>query len=222
MSTPAIPADQPDPSRSDFWEGAYQQDQTGWDLGQASPLFADLLGGDDAPPPGRLLVPGCGRGHDALLFGRHGFNVTGVDFAPSAVAAATAAARAAGLPATFVEADLFTLGQRWPGGFDYVAEHTCFCAIDPARRPEYVEVVRDLLRPGGQLIAIFYVHDRPGGPPYTTSEAEIRARFEPSFVIDRLAPAANSVPRRQGQELFGRLRRRTEDSVSSAQSSSLR
>jgi SAM-dependent methyltransferase len=209
--TPADPQDQPDISRPGFWEVAYQQDQTGWDLGQAAPPFVALLAGDDAPPPGRLLAPGCGRGHDALLFARHGFDVTGVDFAPSAVEAAMAAAREAGLPATFVEADLFTLGRRWPGGFDYVAEHTCFCAIDPARRPEYVEVVRDLLRPGGELLAIFYAHGRPGGPPYTTSAAEIRALFAPRFVIDSLGPAANSVPRRQGQELFGRLRRRTGD-----------
>jgi SAM-dependent methyltransferase len=208
--TPANPQDQPDISRPDFWEGAYQQDQTGWDLGQAAPPFVALLGGDDAPQPGRLLVPGCGRGPDALLFARHGFDVTGVDFAPSAVAAATAAARSAGLPVSFVEADLFTLGRRWPGRFDYVAEHTCFCAIDPARRPEYVEVVRDLLRPGGELLAIFYAHGRAGGPPYTTTEAEIRALFEPRFIIGSLAPAVNSVPRRQGQELFGRLRRRTE------------
>jgi methyl halide transferase len=211
MSTPAVPPDQPSISRPDFWEGTYQQGQTGWDLGQAAPPFVGLLTGDDAPPPGRLLVPGCGRGHDALLFARFDFDVTGVDFAPSAVKAATVAARAAGLPATFVEADLFTLGRRWPGRFDYVAEHTCFCAIDPARRPEYVEVVRDVLRPGGELIAIFFAHGRPGGPPYTTDEAEVRALFEPSFDILGLAPATNSVPRRLGQEIVGRLRRRTED-----------
>jgi SAM-dependent methyltransferase len=203
------PTRQPNISQPDFWEAAYAQGQTGWDIGQAAPPFFDLLTGAAAPPPGRLLVPGCGRGHDALLFARFGFEVTGVDFAPSAVAAAIEAARAASLPATFVEADLFTLGARWPGQFDYVVEHTCFCAIDPARHPEYVAAVRDVLRPGGELIALFYAHGRPGGPPFSTSEAEVRALFEPDFTIATLEPAANSFARRQGGELFGRLRRRS-------------
>jgi SAM-dependent methyltransferase len=207
MSTSAGSSGPPPINQPDFWEAAYQEGRYGWDLGQAAPPFFDLLAGD-APPPGRLLVLGCGRGHDALLFARFGFTVTGVDFAPSAVAAATAAAREAGLAADFVEADLFTLGERWPGRFDYVLEHTCFCAIDPARRPDYVRVVHAVLRPGGELIALFYAHGRPGGPPYSTSEAEIRALFEPHFAISTLAPAANSVPHRQGQEMFGRCRRR--------------
>jgi SAM-dependent methyltransferase len=192
-------------SQPAFWEVAYQQGRCGWDLGGPAPAFLDLLMGDEAPAPGPLLVPGCGQGHDALLFARYGFAVTGVDFAPSAVAAATARAAQAGLPTTFVEADLFSLGQRWPGTFAYVAEHTCFCAIDPARRAEYVRVVHDLLRPGGELLAIFSVHTRGGGPPFATTADEVRALFSPRFTIRSLAPTTSSAPPRQGQELFGRL-----------------
>ena len=198
-----------DVSRPAFWEAADQEQRAGWDLGMPAPPFVELLAGPAAPPPGRLLVPGCGRGHDALLFARAGFEVVGVDFAPSAIAAARAlaAAEASGLALEFVEADLFTLDARWPAGFDYVVEHTCFCAIDPARRPEYVQVVHDLLRPGGELIALFYAHRRGGGPPYPTTAAEVRTLFAPRFTIETLTVATNSVPRRQGEELFGRLRR---------------
>jgi SAM-dependent methyltransferase len=200
-------SDQAEVNQPAFWEAAYQEGRYGWDLGQPAPPFLDLLTSDTAPPPGRLLVLGSGYGHDALLFAHFGFEVTGVDFAPSAVAGARAMAEQAQLPATFVEADLFTLGERWPGRFDYVVEHTCFCAIDPSSRPAYVEVVRDVLRPGGELIALFYVHRRGGGPPYATTEEEVRVLFEPYFVIESLALAPNSIERRQGEELFGRLRR---------------
>lgn len=190
-----------------FWEAAYQEGRAGWDLGEPAPPFVALLASSAAPAPGRLLVPGCGRGHDALLFARAGFAVTGVDFAPSAVAATRAAAAAAGLPVAVEEADLFTLGERWPERFDYVVEHTCFCAIDPARRRDYARTVQAVLRPGGELIALFYAHGRAGGPPYATTAAEVRALFGPLFTVEELAPATNSAPRRQGEELFARLRR---------------
>src|SRR6476661_8739482 len=45
---------------------------------------------------------------------------------------------AQGLQAKLEQADLFELDMRWRGAFDLVVEHTCFCAIDPARRAEYV------------------------------------------------------------------------------------
>lgn len=193
-------------SVSDFWEQRYRTGDAGWDLGQPSPPFVALLNGPDCPAPGRVVVVGSGRGHDALLFARHGFTVTGVDFAPSAVTAAQTAAEQAGLPATFVQADFFTLPATHAGAFDYVLEHTFFCAIDPARRPEYVEVVHALLRPGGELIGLFYAHGRSGGPPWTTDADEIRRLFAPRFTVERLEVAADSAERRRGQELLARLR----------------
>lgn len=207
---------QPDASidQAGFWEAAYQDGRAGWDLGEPAPPFVALLASSAAPVPGRLLVPGCGRGHDALLFARAGFDVTGVDFAPSAVAATRAAAAAAGLTVAVEETDLFTLGERWPACFDYVVEHTCFCAIDPARRRDYARTVHAVLRPGGELIALFYAHGRAGGPPYATTAAEVRALFESFFVIETLASATNSAPRRQGEELFARLRRRAHNAHS--------
>lgn len=194
-------------SDASFWEERYRVGQSGWDLGRPAPPFEALLAASDRPTPGRLAVVGCGRGNDALLFARHGFAVTGFDFAPSAIEAARAAAGRAGVRGAFVQTDLFTLPATYAGQFDYVLEHTCFCAIDPARRLEYVDVVRDLLRPGGELIALFFAHDRSGGPPFTTDVAEVRRLFSGAFTIDRLEPAANSVESRRGQELFGRFRR---------------
>ena len=193
-------------SQPDFWEAAYQEGRSGWDLGRPAPAFEQLLGGAQPPTPGRAAVIGCGRGHDALHFARNGFTVVGFDFAPTAIAAARQAAAAAGLTAEFVQSDIFSLPTSYPEGFDYVIEHTCFCAIDPARRPEYVEVVRGLLRPGGELIGVFFAHGRPSGPPFTTDGEELRHLFAGPFAIETLEPAI-SIESRRGQELFGRFRR---------------
>ncbi|WP_008317749.1 methyltransferase domain-containing protein [Leptolyngbya sp. PCC 6406] len=187
---------------SEFWESRYQEGATRWDLGQPSPAFVEWLDQQNHRM-GRVLVLGCGRGHDALLFAQAGFDVLGVDYAPSAIAAATAVAQARNLNAEFRQRDIFTLLPEYTAQFDYVVEHTCFCAIDPTLRDRYVTLVQGLLKPGGYLLGVFFTHDRPGGPPYGTTPVELRQRFTGPFAIVTLNPVTSSVPTRQGEEYLG-------------------
>ncbi|MDB6152983.1 MAG: SAM-dependent methyltransferase, partial [Chthoniobacteraceae bacterium] len=90
------------------------------------------------------------------------------------------------------------------GRFDWVWEHTCFCAIDPSKRTAYVDAVADALHPGGHLIAIFYLD--PGrnhpddGPPFEVSIAELNALFLPRFkLVDEWLPK-HAYPGREGRE----------------------
>jgi SAM-dependent methyltransferase len=195
-----------DPSLSvEFWEGRYQADTARWDLGQAAPPLVSLLQSAQAPAPGTLIALGIGRGHDALLFAAQGFEVTGVDFAPSAIAATAAAATQRQLPIHLLESDIFTLPADYAGQFDYVMEHTCFCAIAPVRRPEYVQVVRSLLRPGGEFIGLFWAHDMAGGPPYGSTPEEIRQLFAADFQVESLEKVTNSIPQRANAEYLARF-----------------
>jgi SAM-dependent methyltransferase len=193
-------------TESIYWEQRYQEQTTRWDLGQAAPAFVSLLNSEKKPNPGLTAVLGCGRGYDGLLFAEHGFEVIGFDFAPSAIAQATSLAQATNSTAKFLQRDIFELAREFPHAFDYVVEHTCFCAIPPERRGEYVQLVRSLLRPEGELIALFFTHTRPGGPPFGSTPAEIRQYFEADFEILSLEPVLNSVPSRQGEEHIGHLR----------------
>lgn len=206
-----------DVDRAGFWELLYQQGTTGWDLGGPTPAFAALLAGPDAPRPGKMMVPGCGRGYDAVLFARHGFEVVGVDHAPSALADAQRLAREAGVTCTFVQEDLFALPERYPQAFDYVLEYTCFCAINPQRREEYVQAMAGVLRTGGELVGLFFpvlspVEGPAGsvleGPPFPMSEQEVREVFSARFDIEQLAPTAHTVSPRRGKELLGRMKRK--------------
>ncbi len=191
----------------DAWERRYQDGSTRWDLGQPAPAFVTLLDSADAPQLGSVLVLGAGRGHDALFFAERGFEVVGVDFAPSAILAATKAARDRNLltQAQFLQRDIFTLEDDFAHQFDYVVEHTCFCAIAPELRPEYVQLVKTVLKPAGELLALFFTHNRPGGPPYGVTPEEIRELFGAEFEIQSLVPVKNSVPSRQGEEHLGRF-----------------
>jgi len=193
-------------STSDFWSDLYARGGDGWELGQPAPPLVDFV--ERTPPPrGRVAVPGCGRGHDVRFLARHGYDAVGLDFSPAAVAAARALARAEAVRAEFVERDIFSLARDFANAFDGVWEYTCFCAIDPARRAEYVRAMAAILRPGGWLLACFYpLRRRAAGPPFPVAPSEVRRRFAPAFRIERtLAP--RSVPRRQGQEWMVLLRK---------------
>lgn len=189
----------------DYWEERYQSGTARWDLGQPAPAFVSLLD-TDAPPPGRMAVLGSGRGHDALLFAARGFEVVGFDYAPSAVTEATIAAQKRHLNAQFLQRDIFSLSRDFAQSFDYVLEHTCFCAIELAQRPAYVQLVRSLLRPQGELIALFWAHGRLGGPPFGATVTEIHQLFIPAFEMLSFAPVPNSPPGREDEEYLARLR----------------
>lgn len=197
------------PSLPDFWAEKYQTEiRPPWDLGEAAPPLLEFLQAHPTLVPGRAAVVGCGLGHDACLFARHGFSVMGFDFVAAAVQGARQRAIAAGLSAQFLQQDVFELGKAFAGQFDYVVEHTCYCAIEPARRDKYVEVVWEILRPGGSFIGLFWAHDRPGGPPFGSDPAQIRDRFSTRFEIVSFELAQTSIPKRRGQEYLALFRRR--------------
>ena len=196
----------PDVSSPDYWSDLYRRGEDGWEKGLPSPPVVSLA---RTLAPGRVAVLGCGRGHEASALAALGWEAVGFDFAPEAVAAARRRTKGKrGL--RFEEADLFDLPARHAGTFDAVCEHTCFCAIDPKRRPAYVRAAAALLRPGGVLFGVFYAHGNPGGPPFTTDVAEVRRRFGRAFRIDRLEVAPDSFPNRQGKELAAVFRRRAQ------------
>jgi SAM-dependent methyltransferase len=187
------------------WEERYQSQTPPWDLGEAAPAFKSLLNSENKPEPGKTAVLGCGRGYDAVLFAEFGFEVIGFDFAPTAITDSISLAQKSQITAQFLQRDIFDLKTEFPQQFDYVVEHTCFCAIPLERRTEYVQLVRSILRPNGKLIALFFTHNRPGGPPFGSTPAEIRQYFEADFEFLFLDPVVNSVPSRQGEEHLGLL-----------------
>lgn len=193
-------------STADFWTDLYAHGGDGWELRQPAPPLVEFM--DRTPlPPGRVAVPGCGRGHDVRFLSRAGFAAVGFDFSPTAITEARALAKTANVAAEFVERDLFTLGGDYGYAFDGIWEYTCFCAIDPRRRAEYVRTIGAILKPGGWLLACFFpLRRRAAGPPFAVSESEVRRRFAPGFRIER-AYAPRSVRPRQGQEWMVLLRK---------------
>ena len=182
------------------WESKYQAGDTPWDKGGPSPGLLDFLA--EQPVRGRVLVPGCGLGHDVRALAAGAEEVVGLDIAPSAVEGARGFPRVGG--ERYEQADLFDLPPPLRGHFDWVWEHTCFCAIDPSQRAAYVEAVTGALRPGGHLLAVFYLdpgNDSPEeGPPFEVSIQELDRLFLPRFTLVREWLPARAYPGREGRE----------------------
>ena len=185
------------------WEADYARNTDGWDLSGPTPVFKRLAASRNLPP-GRMIVLGAGRGYDAREFARHGFQVTAVDFAPRAVSEMHRLSDPAA-PIEILQHDIFTLPQEMSNSFDYVLEYTCFCAIDPARRAQYADLVTRLLKPGGLYIDLAFPLDgRKGGPPFAVTETEVLDLFlQRGFkLLSREKPADSIKPRRHAEELF--------------------
>ena len=73
------------------WEEHYRSGDLPWDKGAASPALLEAL--TRVPIRGRVLVPGCGLGHDVRALAAAGAEVVGLDLSPTGLRAAEAQPR---------------------------------------------------------------------------------------------------------------------------------
>lgn len=182
------------------WEECYRKGETPWDHGEPSPGLVDFLESEKYKP-GKVLVPGCGVGHDCIALARHGFEVTGIDVSSLALQKANALASQQSLPVHYARSDCLLPPPEWERAFDWVFEHTCFCAIDPADRDRYVESMRFVLREGGHLLGIFFNIQPETGPPFGATREELNDRFGRHFEL-LLEKVPRSFPNRENEELL--------------------
>lgn len=191
-------------STQEFWQSLYEAGRTGWDLGGPTPVFRRLLD-NQRLAPGRMVVIGAGRGYDARLFARNGFQVTAIDFAPAAIRAMHERSDPSA-PVAIVSGDIFDLNSVLHGQFDYVLEYTFYCAIDPQRRGEYAATIKTLLRPGGRFVGLAFPldsgqRDAYDGPPYPVNPDELVALMERrGLVLKHREIPPDSVRPRLGRE----------------------
>jgi len=182
------------------WESRYRTGDMPWEKGAAHPALIAFLKSN--PLRGRVLVPGCGTGHDVRALAATADEVVGFDISLSAVTRAKAHPAVGG--ERYVNGDLFALPPSLRGVFDVVFEHTCFCAIPPERRVDYVSAVATALVPIGILLAVFYLDPGldPGetGPPFGVTREELDALFGSRFKLVREWMPPATYPGREARE----------------------
>ena len=156
---------------ADMYEQRYrqcrEQGRTGWFSGE--PL-ADILSrlahrmqADYLPRAGRVLEMGCGAGDQSLLLAALGYDVAGVDIAPTAIAWANEKAAERGLKADFRVGDARDLNDFADGAFDIVLDGNCLHFVIGADRGRFLQSARRVLKPGGWLL-VTSICDTPNQP----------------------------------------------------------
>ncbi|MEM6279730.1 MAG: methyltransferase domain-containing protein [Verrucomicrobiota bacterium] len=196
------------------WENCYRENHTPWDKGAAAPPLLEWIENNSELLSGRILIPGSGMGHDgrALELETGVSEIVGLDISSLAVKQANDLYGSERFQTEL--ADLFDLPSKHCQSYDWVWEHTCFCAIDPEKRDEYVEAVHRALKPDGQLLGVFFrdpydeEHRLGEGPPHGTTVEELIDRFEGSGkfeILESYVPKL-SYDGREGLEQLMRMK----------------
>lgn len=153
---------------SNYWENRYQNQQTGWDIGEiSSPLKAYINQLEDKSI--KILIPGAGNAYEAEYLFLNGFkNVFVADIAAAPLQ--NIKKRLPSFPEKqLLHIDFFELEMQ----FDLILEQTFFCALPKSFRKAYAEKMQKLLKKEGKLVGLLFDDELPNGnPPYGGSKKE--------------------------------------------------
>lgn len=186
------------PLDRNYWQAQWEAEQTGWDVGYASPAIAEYA--DRWPDKNAaVLIPGCGNAYEAEHLLNAGFrNITLLDIAPAVVDRLMKKFEGKSQIKILCE-DFFNHQDK----YDLILEQTFFCALPPLRRKEYAVKMFELLSENGTLAGLLFdkQFDREG-PPFGGCPCEYKPIFEPYFNILLMEPCTNSIEPRKDSEVF--------------------
>ena len=140
---------------ADFWEERYAGSDRVWS-GRVNRVLADVA---TSLAPGRALDLGCGEGADVLWLAQHGWEATGVDISPTAIARGSAAAEAAGADrARFVVADVAGVPD---GEYDLGSASFLHSPVE-LPRDGILRRAATFVAPGGHLLITSHAGFPPG------------------------------------------------------------
>lgn len=178
------------------WDSAYREEgdfegPPPWNIGEPQPELTALI--EAGKFRSDVLDAGCGFAELSLALAARGYTVVGIDLTPTAVAAATRAARERGLSsASFVQADI-TSFTAYDGRFSTVVDSTLFHSLPVEGRDGYLRSVHRAAAPGaGYFVLVFAKGAFPAEmepKPNEVDEGELRAAVSKYWEIDEIRPA---------------------------------
>jgi methyl halide transferase len=164
------------------WNDRYRDGDLPWDTGRPSSELQHVIANNKIRPC-RALELGCGTGTNSVWLAQQGFEVMGIDLAPLAIERAEERAKAAGVTARFVIADVLQMPNR-NGPFEFFFDRGCYHAVRRDAPEKYAPAVARQLAPGGRGLILAGNAREPHdpGPPVVTEE-QLRDELGLAFQI---------------------------------------
>ncbi len=170
-------------------------DRIPWNIEDPPEILVDLVESGRIRPC-RAADLGCGIGNYALYLAGRGFDVTGIDSSPTAIALARENADKKKVSCEFIVADVLGDLSSFTGTFEFVYDWELLHHIFPEQRVTYVENVRRILKPRGKYLSVCfsekdagfggvgkYRETSLGTVLYFSSEKELETLFSKYFDI---------------------------------------
>ena len=192
----------PDSSNPDFWDYKYNNNDDQWDIGAPTPIIVDWFKKNKSKK--KIIIPGCGNGHDAIHLAKEGHDVYAVDFSINAINNLKNSAKNNNVKLNILHKDFFKL-QNYYGFFDIFVEYTFFCAILPNKRNKYIRESYELLNPNGIFLGILLPinkKEEEGGPPYGVDLKKTLSSFKKLYNLIECSRSKLSIKPRNDKERF--------------------
>jgi len=186
-----------------FWAQRYKEGAVGWNIGYPStPLkvYIDQLRDKNS----KILIPGAGNAYEAEYLWKKGFtNVYVLDI--SEVPLQAFKQRNPNFPNSQLLNENFF---KHDGKYDLILEQTFFCSFVPTdeNRNRYAKQMHNLLDSNGKLVGLWFTFPLTGDMekrPFGGNKELYLSYLSPFFKTKTFEPCHNSIPERQGNELFG-------------------
>lgn len=187
---------------ADYWSSRYVNKKSGWDVGSITPPIKEFVDSLEDKSIS-ILIPGAGNAYEAEYLHDNGFvNVTVCDLSKEPLD--NLLERCPQFPTeNLIHGNFFDL----EGQYDLIIEQTFFCALHPDLRSSYVDKMKSLLKPEGQLSGLMFDIEFPfQGPPFGGSKEEYQSLFEKHFTKIEMKKCTTSIAPRLGNEIFVNIR----------------
>jgi thiopurine S-methyltransferase len=186
-----------------YWTQRYKDGSVGWNIGYPStPLkaYIDQLRDNNS----KILIPGAGNAYEAEYLWKKGFtNVYVLDISEVPLQAFKKR------NPTFPKSQLLNENYfEHNGKYDLILEQTFFCSFVPSdeNRNRYAKQMHNLLNSKGKLIGLWFTFPLTGDMekrPFGGNKEMYLSYLSPFFKTKTFEQCHNSIPERQGNELFG-------------------
>lgn len=186
---------------SSFWHTRWQENKIGFHQGNTNPQLERFWPRLGVTPPGRVLVPLCGKSLDMIWLDKQGWDVLGIELSPLAIEAFFAENKLVAKRTkqygfeiwqsgriTIGCGDFFELQPEFAADIRAVYDRAALIALPESSRARYVNYLLTLLQSARPylLVTLEYPSHQMEGPPFSVPENEIQRLYARDYIIERV------------------------------------